>query len=219
MGRPLPMRSRPVPAGTRQLSAFRLRNGCSRTARQRGANGISLEAAGGRTWIRITDLFLIREALCPTEMRVCRSIAAHAPVAHCCRQIADETPRHGPSRLTTSGHRARPEPWIVQRNRTRLTTAQHAFGGFPIPGVVGSIPTGGTSFPLHTAIALRQSRHSLAESARLPTFCRRESLVSVRTKQHSSASTLGGPPWAFIIAHVSRLQAEGPAVCRGVACG
>jgi hypothetical protein len=34
---------------------------------------ISLEVAGGRTWIRITDLFLIREALCLTEMSVRRA--------------------------------------------------------------------------------------------------------------------------------------------------
>ena len=40
-----------------------LQNGCRTGVERSAGNAISLEIAGGRTWIRTTDLFLIREAL------------------------------------------------------------------------------------------------------------------------------------------------------------
>jgi hypothetical protein len=43
--------------------AFGLQKGCRAGAGRRWANAISLQIAGGRTWIRTRDLFLIREAL------------------------------------------------------------------------------------------------------------------------------------------------------------
>jgi len=62
-----------------------------------------------------------------------------------CRRNADKTPHHGPTRLTTTEHRGRPETWTVQHNRTRLTTTHHRCGMIPKPGVAGSIPAGGTT--------------------------------------------------------------------------
>jgi hypothetical protein len=69
----------------------------------------------------------------------------------CCRQTADKTRHHGPSRAIIAQHRTSPEPWTVQHNRTRTTTTRHAFGRFPKPGVAGSIPAGGATFSLRTA--------------------------------------------------------------------
>jgi hypothetical protein len=66
-----------------------------------------------------------------------------------CRHIADETPHHGPTRPSTIEHRPFPEPWTVQHLRVRLTTARHAFGGFPKPGVAGSSPAGGAKTPAY----------------------------------------------------------------------
>lgn len=59
-----------------------------------------------------------------------------------CRRNADLTPRHDPVRLNISEHEGSAEPWTVQRNRARSATARHAFGGFPKPGVAGSIQPG-----------------------------------------------------------------------------
>ena len=64
------------------------------------------------------------------------------------------TPHHGPTRLSTAQHAARPEPWTVQHLCTRGTTARHAFLRFPKPGVAGSIPAGGTTSCLHMAISV-----------------------------------------------------------------
>ena len=45
------------------VQAFWLQKDCNRVVVKRGANAISLQITGGRTWIRTRDLFLIREAL------------------------------------------------------------------------------------------------------------------------------------------------------------
>src|SRR5665648_901943 len=50
-----------------------------------------------------------------------------------CRRVADETPHHGPSHLSTAQHGADAEPWTVQHLCTRATTRDHAFGMFPKP--------------------------------------------------------------------------------------
>jgi len=79
-----------------------------------------------------------------------------------CRRNADETPHHGPARLHTAQHEARPEPWIVQHLCVLSTTANHAFLMFPKPGVGCSIQPGGTTKYLHLAISCRaQSRTKL----------------------------------------------------------
>jgi hypothetical protein len=43
------------------VQAFWLQKDCNRAVVERGANAISLQITGGRTWIRTTDLFLIRQ--------------------------------------------------------------------------------------------------------------------------------------------------------------
>ena len=63
-----------------------------------------------------------------------------------CRRLADKTPHHGPTPLSTLQHRDRPEPWTVQHLCARGSTPHHAFGRFPKPGVAGSIPAGGAIF-------------------------------------------------------------------------
>src|SRR5450759_1261795 len=93
-----------------------------------------------------------------------------------CRRNADETPHHGPARLHTAQHEARPEPWIVQHLCVLSTTANHAFLMFPKPGVAGSIPAGGTSSYLHRAIPEGRSAAKLVPDRRrrrqLPTSTR-----------------------------------------------
>src|SRR5665647_1831334 len=49
--------------------------------------------------------------------------AAHHQ-AHCCRRIADKTPRHGSTRLSTARHQAQAEPRTMQHNHTRATTVR-----------------------------------------------------------------------------------------------
>jgi hypothetical protein len=63
-----------------------------------------------------------------------------------CRHFADKTPPHGSIRLGIREHRTLSKPCTVQHNRTRQATARHPFGGFPKPGVAGSIPAGGARF-------------------------------------------------------------------------
>src|SRR5665647_427373 len=78
--------------------------------------------------------------------------AAHHQ-AHCCRRIADKTPRHGSTRLSTARHQAQAEPRTMQHNHTRATTDGDAFLRFPKPGVGCSIQPGGTTSCLHRAIS------------------------------------------------------------------
>jgi hypothetical protein len=51
-----------LPMCTIPTHACGLQNGCRTGFRRRGSIAISLEITGGRTWIRTTDLFLIRQA-------------------------------------------------------------------------------------------------------------------------------------------------------------
>jgi hypothetical protein len=51
------------PLRTNHNQAFGLQNGCRTRSGRSVRSAISLEITGGRTWIRTTDLFLIREAL------------------------------------------------------------------------------------------------------------------------------------------------------------
>jgi len=78
-------------------------NGCSRTAQQRGETEKHLQITGGRTWIRTTDLFLIRAALCPTATRIRRA----SPPVPDLRIPADTLParRLVTSRSITAEHR------------------------------------------------------------------------------------------------------------------
>ena len=48
----------------------------------------------------------------------------------CRRRNAAKTPHHGPTRLRTAHHRARPKPWTVQHNRARRTTRGNSYSGF-----------------------------------------------------------------------------------------
>jgi hypothetical protein len=48
--------------------AFGLQNGCSRAAKRSGETEKDLQMTGGRTWIRTTDLFLIRQAEWPAHL-------------------------------------------------------------------------------------------------------------------------------------------------------
>ena len=52
-----------VPSTTEHTRALGLQNGCRTRPEGRARIAISLQITGGRTWIRTTDLFLIREAL------------------------------------------------------------------------------------------------------------------------------------------------------------
>jgi hypothetical protein len=88
---------------------------------------------------------------------VLKSKRCTARPAHCCRQIADKTPHHGPSRLSTRRHQVRAEPWTVQHLCTRAATARHAFGMIPKPGVGCSIQPGGTTLLLLRAISILPS--------------------------------------------------------------
>jgi len=72
-----------------------------------------------------------------------------------CRRDSDKTPRHGPLRLGTTPYRTRAETWTVQHKGTLTTACRHACRVFPIPGVAGSIPAGGTSSCLLRAILCR----------------------------------------------------------------
>jgi len=51
-----------VPFRAIHAQAFGLQKACKRRVARRGNGGISLQIAGGRTWIRTRDLFLIRQA-------------------------------------------------------------------------------------------------------------------------------------------------------------
>jgi hypothetical protein len=52
-----------VPARANYAQAFGLQKACKRRSGRRVEREKSLQIAGGRTWIRTRDLFLIREAL------------------------------------------------------------------------------------------------------------------------------------------------------------
>ena len=52
-----------VPSRVIHDHAFGLQKACKRGSKRRMWREISLQITGGRTWIRTTDLFLIREAL------------------------------------------------------------------------------------------------------------------------------------------------------------
>jgi len=65
---------------------------------------------------------MLRHSLCRPVGRSCRPLN--------CRHDADETPHHGPTRLSTVRHQARAKPWIVQHNRTRRTTRKTIPSGF-----------------------------------------------------------------------------------------
>ena len=56
------IQSQPDPLRALQVQAFGLQNGCRTGFGREVRIAISLQIAGGRTWIRTTDLFLIRQA-------------------------------------------------------------------------------------------------------------------------------------------------------------
>ena len=85
------------------------------------------------------------ERLMRPDLIVAREAAGDSLGEVHCRQIADKTPHHSPTRLTTAEHRGRPEPRTVQHVCTLGTTTRHGFRMFPKPGVAGSIPAGGTT--------------------------------------------------------------------------
>ena len=88
-----------------------------------------------------------------------------------CRRNADETPHHGARQLNTAQRPARTEPGTVRHLWARGTTFSHVFNVFPKPGVAGSIPAGGATLMLHSALscrAVRQDRRHIADAGRPP---------------------------------------------------
>jgi len=75
-----------------------------------------------------------------------------------CRRNADETPHHGARQLNTAQRPARTEPGTVRHLWARGTTFSHVFNVFPKPGVAGSIPAGGATLMLHSALSCRAVR-------------------------------------------------------------
>ena len=104
-----------------------------------------------------------------------------------CRRVADKTCRHARTPPDTDKQPPPPEPWSVQHNRRRPTTARHAFGMFPKPGVAGSIPAGGTKNACSGRFPIVRLAHETSESAGLPTFCRRESPIRVGSSKYGTA--------------------------------
>jgi hypothetical protein len=91
----------------------------------------------------------VLEPCCEAEgEEQCRATAACGGI---CRQAADETAPHVPTRASTGQHGVSLEPWTVQHYRARDATDRHTFLRFPKPGVAGSIPAEGATFVLHMA--------------------------------------------------------------------
>jgi hypothetical protein len=89
-------------------------------------------------------------ARCGPAARAWRCCLCGAPPRR--RRIADETPQHGPSPVSTTRHTAPAEPWTVQHLCTQRATTSHDFVVFPKPGVGCSIQPGDTTIPLLRAI-------------------------------------------------------------------
>jgi hypothetical protein len=110
---------------------------CWRSSRRRPAARADAGAAlGGRRRIASGRRCVrsLRNVPRLTQLRRAQLQRPRAPpCVACCRRIADETPRHSPSRLSTTQHRARAEPWTVQHLCARGTTARHALVMFPKP--------------------------------------------------------------------------------------
>jgi hypothetical protein len=91
---------------------------------------VPLEPAATRAWPSSVSAF--REAAAPVSGGYMpHRLDSNEPVS--CRRNADETPRHGRSRLTTVEHGDGAKPWTVQHDYSHATTARHAFGRFPKP--------------------------------------------------------------------------------------
>jgi len=133
------------------------------------------------------------------------------------RHTADKTPHHGPSRLSTTPHRDRAEPWTVQHNRAWLTTSLHDCRMIPKPGVAGSIPAGGTTtflqmgtFPFSRSghfLPNRQNCRQIADGNR------RHNRVRETTEQHGwrvrsvwEATTSGLPRERALLSAVATLS-------------
>ena len=90
---PLPIQGVLIPARAIHNRAFGLQKACNRQIRRKGKREKSLQIAGGRTWIRTRDLFLIREARQATELLRAGALEPTLGRPHHCRHHADETPR------------------------------------------------------------------------------------------------------------------------------
>ena len=100
------------------------------------------------------------------------------------RQLAVETHPHAPTRVSTGQHEESPEAWTVQHYRARATTARHAFGRFPKPGVAGSISAEGATFVLHMANSSAPLGAQRPDCCQVPRLCHRDWLASV-SRRHS----------------------------------
>ncbi len=99
----------------------------------------------------------------------------------------------GPTRGSTGQHKASPEPWTLQRNRIRSTTARHAFLRFPEPGVAGSIPAGGTRSSCIWHHTEPPSAHDCPVCCQMPTFCRQDAHSRHGTGEHADHVHSGRP--------------------------